>query len=264
MGWSKCPQCRHSASGKLLGERGVPGIPAGEQAYTWRLSKSTFDIASFHWIRNIPYSTIWAWKFSRENTIIDVWCQQTAWSEFGLDCINIAEVSALGGVHTLDLSECSGITDVSALGRMYNLILSGCFSIMDASTLGGVHTSNLKRCGISDECSGWSAYFGFIWLLEHHRRECFGWSAHFKLAYLAVPVSSRVLFECWVGIWLIIVRRVQLFFLILKTTTVRAWRSQFAHKCAWSLKKYCWPPSNFYVVVIITRHAIWIICCLYL
>jgi hypothetical protein len=35
-------------------------------------------------------------------------------------------VSALGQVHTLDLSNISGISDVSALGQVYTLDLEGC------------------------------------------------------------------------------------------------------------------------------------------
>jgi len=36
-------------------------------------------------------------------------------------CSGITDVSALGGVHTLDLSFCHNITDVSALGGVYTL-----------------------------------------------------------------------------------------------------------------------------------------------
>ena len=38
---------------------------------------------------------------------------------------NITDVSALGGVHTLDLSYCRNITDVSALGGVHTLNLCG-------------------------------------------------------------------------------------------------------------------------------------------
>ena len=43
---------------------------------------------------------------------------------------NITDVSALGGVHTLDLSYCTGITDVSALGGVHTLNLGGCTGIV--------------------------------------------------------------------------------------------------------------------------------------
>ena len=52
----------------------------------------------------------------------------------------ITDVSALGHVHTLDLSRCNGITDVSALGHVHTLNLSGCNGITDVSALGNVHT----------------------------------------------------------------------------------------------------------------------------
>ena len=38
-------------------------------------------------------------------------------------CSSITDVSALGGVHTLDLSHCSNITDVSALSNVYTINL---------------------------------------------------------------------------------------------------------------------------------------------
>jgi hypothetical protein len=36
----------------------------------------------------------------------------------------ISDVSALGGVHSLNLSNCFGISDVSALGGVYSLELN--------------------------------------------------------------------------------------------------------------------------------------------
>jgi hypothetical protein len=39
----------------------------------------------------------------------------------------LTDVSALRGVHSLDLSGCSGITDVSALGGVHSLDLSCCY-----------------------------------------------------------------------------------------------------------------------------------------
>jgi len=55
----------------------------------------------------------------------------------------ITDVSALGNVHTLKLSECQGIRDVSALGGVHTHNLSNCNGITDVSALGGVHTLNL-------------------------------------------------------------------------------------------------------------------------
>ena len=59
---------------------------------------------------------------------------------------HIRDMSALGGVDSLDLPECSNITDVSALGGVHTLNLSGCRNITDVSALGGVHTLNLSGC----------------------------------------------------------------------------------------------------------------------
>ena len=44
------------------------------------------------------------------------------------DCDKITDVSALGNVHTLDLSRCDKVTDVSALGNVHTLTLSHCAS----------------------------------------------------------------------------------------------------------------------------------------
>ena len=57
----------------------------------------------------------------------------------------IRDVSALGGVHTLDLFACTGISDVSALGGVHTLNLRWCTGISDVSALGGVHTLDLSR-----------------------------------------------------------------------------------------------------------------------
>jgi hypothetical protein len=38
-------------------------------------------------------------------------------------CTGVTDVSALGGVTTLDLRRCTGVTDVSALGNVTNLTL---------------------------------------------------------------------------------------------------------------------------------------------
>ena len=71
-------------------------------------------------------------------------------------CMNLSytrmtDVSALGNVHTLNLSYCAGITDVSALGSVHTLNLMACRGIIDVSALGSVHTLNLRACtGITD------------------------------------------------------------------------------------------------------------------
>ena len=61
-------------------------------------------------------------------------------------CSKLADVSGLGTVHTLSLSKCSCVTDVSALGTICNLNLSESQSITDVSALGKVHTLNLSKC----------------------------------------------------------------------------------------------------------------------
>ena len=64
---------------------------------------------------------------------------------------SLTDVSALGNVHTLDLSGCTGITDVCALGNVHDLDLTECTGITDVSALGNVHTLNLGECtGITD------------------------------------------------------------------------------------------------------------------
>ena len=73
------------------------------------------------------------------------------------------DVSALGGVHTLDLSLCDNVRNVSALGGVHTLNLRHCKNVRDVSALGGIHTLNLRpllqceRC----ECSWWRPYFEF-------------------------------------------------------------------------------------------------------
>ena len=64
-------------------------------------------------------------------------------------CANITDVSALGGVHFLNLAN-SQVTDVSALGGVHTLNLSYCCpDVMDVSGLGGVHTLDLSYCPTS-------------------------------------------------------------------------------------------------------------------
>jgi len=62
------------------------------------------------------------------------------------NCTEISDVSALGNVHTLNLTDCSGISDVSALGNVHTLNLSSCRAVHDFSALGNVHTLNLSSC----------------------------------------------------------------------------------------------------------------------
>jgi hypothetical protein len=54
-------------------------------------------------------------------------------------------VSALGGVHSLNLSGCPGIRDVSALGGVHSLNLACCPGISDVSALEGVHSLDLCK-----------------------------------------------------------------------------------------------------------------------
>jgi hypothetical protein len=49
------------------------------------------------------------------------------------DCIR--DVSALGGVHFLDMTRCHGINDVSSLRSVHTLILSSCRGVRDDSEL---------------------------------------------------------------------------------------------------------------------------------
>jgi hypothetical protein len=68
-----------------------------------------------------------------------------------INCSEVTDVSALGNVHTLDLSGCSRVTDVSALGNVHTLNLRGCRKVTDVSALGKVHTLNLHWCyGVTD------------------------------------------------------------------------------------------------------------------
>eukprot|EP01137_Pigoraptor_chileana_P003573 Opistho-2@43955 len=61
-------------------------------------------------------------------------------------CTGVTDVSALGGVHKLNLTECIAVTDVSALGGVYKLNLTECIAVTDVSALGGVHSLNLFFC----------------------------------------------------------------------------------------------------------------------
>lgn len=60
-------------------------------------------------------------------------------------CSKLKDVSALGNVHTLNLSDCIKIKDVSALGRVHTLLLINYRKIKDVSALGRVHSLNLQN-----------------------------------------------------------------------------------------------------------------------
>ena len=64
------------------------------------------------------------------------------------ECTSITDVSALGNVHTLDLSY-TNITDVSELGNVHKLNLSYT-NITDVSALGNLHTLDLSYTNITD------------------------------------------------------------------------------------------------------------------
>ena len=60
---------------------------------------------------------------------------------------SITDVSTLGQVHNLNLSECTGITDVRALKQVLTLILSGCNNIKRGCGRGLMRT-NKKRLNV--------------------------------------------------------------------------------------------------------------------
>jgi hypothetical protein len=95
------------------------------------------------------------------------------------NCQKISDVSALGRVHTLDLSFCSLITDVSALGGVHTLDLTLCSLITDVSALGGVHTLHLSHCsGVTDvsKCTHWSYLTAQVSQMLAPWAECTHWS----------------------------------------------------------------------------------------
>ena len=55
----------------------------------------------------------------------------------------MADVSALGNLHYLDLSG-SGVVDVSALGKLHYLDLRHCMRVSDTPALGGVQRLMLR------------------------------------------------------------------------------------------------------------------------
>ena len=64
----------------------------------------------------------------------------------------ITDVSALGGVHNLDLSECNNVTDVRALVGVHTLNIYKCKRIKDTSALGEVCVLNLSGCSRVKGC----------------------------------------------------------------------------------------------------------------
>jgi hypothetical protein len=62
-------------------------------------------------------------------------------------CYGITDVSALGGVYTLDVSYYNRVRDVSALDNVHKI----CIQISDVRALGEVHNLDMKHCyGITD------------------------------------------------------------------------------------------------------------------
>ncbi|GAB9469378.1 hypothetical protein Gpo141_00006657, partial [Globisporangium polare] len=59
-------------------------------------------------------------------------------------CKRVRDVSALGRVHSLNLSGCEEIDDVSALARVHVLNLSDCKRLRDVSMLKGVRILDLR------------------------------------------------------------------------------------------------------------------------
>lgn len=64
----------------------------------------------------------------------------------GVSHYEITDVSAMGGVRTLDLSFCCRITDVSMLGYVQTLNLKGCTGVTDFNALGYVHSIGFSFC----------------------------------------------------------------------------------------------------------------------
>ena len=89
---------------------------------------------------NRKYSTLYCENETFRDLISTLILAPKRQVSLNIICFKITDVSALGGVHTLNLSGCSNITDVSALGGVHFLNLSHCSNIMDVSALGGVHT----------------------------------------------------------------------------------------------------------------------------
>lgn len=63
------------------------------------------------------------------------------------DCKNISDdISALGNVNYLNLRYCNNIKDVSPLENVYNLNLNFCINIMNINKLANVHTLDFSNC----------------------------------------------------------------------------------------------------------------------
>ena len=109
------------------------GDGASDQLYKFRA------LANVHWL-NLSHSFI---------CDEDVACLSRVHT-LTLHSCEISDVSALGGVHHLDLSGCRNISDVSALSRVHTLLLKQCPGIADVAffrkKLGGVHTLDLSGC----------------------------------------------------------------------------------------------------------------------
>ena len=86
--------------------------------------------------RSFKFKTIEDWKVN-EQIPFDIFGK---YYEVNLSYTQTTDVSALGDVHTLDLSVCEKVTDVSALGNVHTLDLSFCSQGRDVYALGNVHT----------------------------------------------------------------------------------------------------------------------------
>ena len=87
-----------------------------------------------YWKLNINASRQYRNKRKFQNTIDNLVSDPSKQISLNFTKAKIKYVSALGNVHTLDLSGCSNITDVSALGNVHTLNLSGYGNISDVST----------------------------------------------------------------------------------------------------------------------------------
>jgi hypothetical protein len=61
---------------------------------------------------------------------------------------------------SLDLAHSSELTNVSALGHVHTLNVSRCHNVSNVSALGHVHTLNLSSCS-NRQCAGPGSYAGF-------------------------------------------------------------------------------------------------------
>jgi hypothetical protein len=95
---------------------------------------------SLNWKYSEKYSTSAAFRQRFLNLI----CRPH--KQLSLKCSNsnITNLSALSGMHALDLGYCDNITDVSALSSVHTLDLDYCNGITDVSALGSVYTLRLS------------------------------------------------------------------------------------------------------------------------